>query len=233
MLHKTLKNISLSLTIFTFMGSHLLQVDSKRSFQVYECKAEFDFFHQFAQVACEALEVLVPAMAAACKEGNRGSKLAGSCLGLLTTFVDSSRDIPNHRLTEFMVRLVRSLGVRDYLWVAALLLARKERKGERGAIEMLISFTPSEGVEALLRLMVNTRQDSIQLRKMFGVAGERRESEERPDDWDLVRLKALQLTATNLQVGFSSLYPSNLLSILSGQGLQGACGKSDSRRRRR
>ena len=39
-----LKNISLSLTIFTFMGSHLLQVDSKRSFQVYECKAEFDFF---------------------------------------------------------------------------------------------------------------------------------------------------------------------------------------------
>ena len=215
------------------MGSHLLQVDSKRSFQVYECKAEFDFFHQFAQVACEALEVLVPAMAAACKEGNRGSKLAGSCLGLLTTFVDSSRDIPNHRLTEFMVRLVRSLGVRDYLWVAALLLARKERKGERGAIEMLISFTPSEGVEALLRLMVNTRQDSIQLRKMFGVAGERRESEERPDDWDLVRLKALQLTATNLQVGFSSLYPRNLLSILSGQGLQGACRKSDSRRRRR
>ena len=100
----------------------------------------------------------MPAMAAACKEGNRGAKLAGSCLGLLTTFVDSSRDIPNHRLTEFMVRLVRSLGVRDYLWVAALLLARKERKGERGAIEMLTSFAPSEGLEALLRLMVNTRQ---------------------------------------------------------------------------
>ena len=36
---------------------------------------------------------------------------------------------------------------------------------------------------------------------MFGVGGERRESEERPDDWDLVRLKALQLTAVNLQVG--------------------------------
>ena len=101
----------------------------------------------------------MPAMAAACKEGNRGSKLAGSCLGLLTTFVDSSKDIPNHRLTEFMVRLVRSLGERDYLWVAALLLARKERKGERGAIEMLINFAPSEGLEALLRLMVNTRQD--------------------------------------------------------------------------
>jgi len=188
-----------SLTIFTFMGSHLLQVDSKRNFQV----------------ACEALEVLVPAMAAACKEGNRGSKLAGSCLGLLTTFVDSSRDIPNHRLTEFMVRLVRSLGVRDYLWVAALLLARKERKGERGAIEMLISFTPSEGVEALLRLMVNTRQDSIQLRKMFGVAGERRESEERPDDWDLVRLKALQLTATNLQdKGFKA----HVGKVIQGEG---------------
>lgn len=109
----------------------------------------------------------MPAMAAACKEGNRGAKLAGSCLGLLTTFVDSSRDIPNHRLTEFMVRLVRSLGVRDYLWVAALLLARKERKGERGAIEMLISFTPSEGLEALLRLMVNTRQEDLRLTFLF------------------------------------------------------------------
>ena len=54
------------------------------------------------------------------------------------------------------------------------------------------------------------RQDSVQLRKMFGVVGERRESEDRPDDWDLVRLKALQLTAVNLQVGsacvFKSLY---------------------------
>ena len=46
-----------------------------------------------------------------------------------------------------------------------------------------------------------SRQDSVQLRKMFGVVGERRESEDRPDDWDLVRLKALQLTAVNLQVG--------------------------------
>ena len=45
-----------------------------------------------------------------------------------------------------------------------------------------------------------SRQDSVQLRKMFGVGGERRESEDRPDDWDLVRLKALQLTAVNLQV---------------------------------
>ena len=45
----------------------------------------------------------------------------------------------------------------------------------------------------------------MQLRKMFGVGGERRESEERPDDWDLVRLKALQLTALNLQVNNAKL----------------------------
>ena len=54
--------------------------------------------------------------------------------------------------------------------------------------------------------MSNFRQDSVQLRKMFGVVGERRESEERPDDWDLVRLKALQLTAVNLQVGSACVY---------------------------
>ena len=58
---------------------------------------------------------------------------------------------------------------------------------------------------------------------MFGVGGERRESEERPDDWDLVRLKALQLTAVNLQVSNACFYVP-LPLFVAGQSLQGTCG---------
>ena len=171
-----------SITIFTFMGSHLLQVDSKRSFQV----------------ACEALQVLVPAMKTACEAPGRQGRLGGSCLGVLTTFVDSSKDIPGHRLTEFMVLLLRSLGQQEYLWVGALLLARR-KGGERWVAEIFCRFPPVEGVEALLRVMVNTRSDTQQLRKMFQVAVDRRQDSEKPDDWDLARLRALQLTTGILQ----------------------------------
>ena len=66
------------------------------------------------------------------------------------------------------------------------------------------------------------RQDSVQLRKMFGVVGERRESEDRPDDWDLVRLKALQLTAVNLQVGS--------VCVLTVESLHSVFGRTKSSR---
>merc|ERR1719481_626116 len=82
-----------SITIFTFMGSHLLQVDSRRSFQV----------------ACEALDVLVPAIKSSCMASNKKGNIASNCLSVLTTFVDASKDIPSHRLTEFMMRLVKCL----------------------------------------------------------------------------------------------------------------------------
>ena len=78
-----------SITIFTFMGSHLLKVDSKHSFQV----------------ACQALEVIIPAIKTACQAPGKAHQLQATCLGVLTTFVDASMDIPTHRLTEFMVRL--------------------------------------------------------------------------------------------------------------------------------
>ena len=48
-----------SITIFTFMGSHLLKVDSKHSFQV----------------ACQALEVIVPAIKTACQAPGKAHQL--------------------------------------------------------------------------------------------------------------------------------------------------------------
>ena len=178
-----------SITIFTFMGSHLLRVDSRHSFQV----------------ACQALDVIVPAIRTACQAApaaRSGAKLQTASLGVLTTFIDACLDIPAHRLTEFLVRLIRCLGEREYLWFAALLIVRKDKtSGERKVVELLCQMGALNGVEALVRLLVNTRGDTPQLRKMFGVKAERKEdaaAKEKPDDWDLVRFRALQVVTSVL-----------------------------------
>jgi len=171
-----------SITIFTFMGSHLLKVDSKHSFQV----------------ACQALEVIIPAIKSACEAPGKAHQLQATCLGVLTTFVDASMDIPTHRLTEFMVRLINCLGDREHLWIATLLLVRKDKTGgEKRVVELFSQLEVSRGLEALLRLLVNTRGDAPHLRKMFGVGMERREEEasEKPDEWDVLRLRALQIVS--------------------------------------
>ena len=162
-----------SITIFTFMGSHLLKVDSKHSFQV----------------ACQALEVIVPAIKTACQAPGKAHQLQATCLGVLITFVDASLDIPAHRLTEFLVRLINCLGDSEHLWIAALLLVRKDKAGgERRVVELFSQLEVGRGLEALLRLLVNTRSDGPHLRKMFGVRLERREEEavEKPDEWDVL-----------------------------------------------
>ena len=180
-----------SVTIFTFMGSNLLKVDSRHSFQV----------------ACQALEVIVPAIQAACRAPGRAAQLQSTCLGVLNTFIDASGDIPAHRLSEFLARLVARLGSRDYLWLAALLLVKKERAGgERRAVELVSEAGVEPGLQALLRLLVNTRSDQLAVRRLLGVKQPRREAgqgqglgqdggEEKADDWDVLRLRGLQLTS--------------------------------------
>ena len=185
-----------SMTIFTFMGSHLLKVDSRHSYQV----------------ACQAIEVIVPAIKAASQVASEGSGTAttrqqAACQGILTTFMDAGLDVPEHRYTEFLDRLVRALDTDSYLWMALLLAIKtglkpvKGRKGnstinnkqsvaelmQRRMVELLCRFPAATGLGALLRVVVNTRGDQPQLRKMFGLKMDRRE--DGPDDWDLLRLR--------------------------------------------
>ena len=172
-----------SITIFTFMGSHLLKVDSQHSFQV----------------ACQALDVIVPAIKKACESLGKVGRLQSASLGVLTTFIDACLDIPAHRLTEFLVRLITCLGDSEYLWVSAILMVRKDKiNGERKVRELFCQVGALKGVEALVRILVNTRGDNRELRKMFGIKADRREEEEareKPDDWDLLRLRSLQLVS--------------------------------------
>ena len=151
-----------------------------------------DSGHSF-QVACQALDVIVPAIKTACEaqSGKSGSKLQSTCIGVLTTFIDACLDISAHRLTEFLVRLIKCLGEREYLWFAALLIVKKDKaNGERKVVELICRMGAMNGIEALVRVLVNSRGDSQQLRKMFGVKTERKDdlsAKEKPDDWDLLR----------------------------------------------
>jgi hypothetical protein len=184
-----------SMAIFTFMGSHLLKVDSRHSYQV----------------ACEAIEVIVPAIKAASLVSSEGQpqqaarQQATACQGILTTFMDAGLDVPEHRYTEFLVRLVRALDTDNYLWMTLLLAVKtdlrpgKGRTGKGGGmhsaaeltqrrmVELVCRFPAATGLGALLRVVLNTREDQPQLRKMFGLRTDRRE--DGPDDWDLLRLR--------------------------------------------
>jgi hypothetical protein len=183
-----------SMAIFTFMGSHLLKVDSRHSYQV----------------ACEAIDVIVPAIKAASQVSSDGQQQAArqqvACQGILTTFMDAGLDVPEHRYTEFLVRLVKALDTDNYLWMALLLAVKTDLKStksrsSRGAnskltaaeltqrrmVELVCRFPAATGLGALLRVVLNTRDDQPHLRKMFGIKLDRRE--DGPDDWDLLRLR--------------------------------------------
>ena len=154
----------------------------------------------------------MPAIKAASQVASEGSGTAttrqqAACQGILTTFMDAGLDVPEHRYTEFLDRLVRALDTDSYLWMALLLAIKtglkpvKGRKGnstinnkqsvaelmQRRMVELLCRFPAATGLGALLRVVVNTRGDQPQLRKMFGLKMDRRE--DGPDDWDLLRLR--------------------------------------------
>ena len=83
-------------------------------------------------------------------------------------FIDAWLDISSHQITEFLVRLLKCLGEKEYLWFAALLIVKKDKaNGERKVDELIRRMGALNGIEAVVRVLVNTRGDTQQLRKMF------------------------------------------------------------------
>ena len=66
-----------SIQLFTFVGSHFLQMESKASFDI----------------ACTAIDVLVPHILKAAKSKKQMEELSFT---ILETFVDASNDMPRH-----------------------------------------------------------------------------------------------------------------------------------------
>ena len=125
-----------SIPIFTFMGNHFLKIEAKSSFDV----------------ACQAIDIIIPHIQRACLEKEKENKgkqslLQKTSLSIINTFVDASSDMPPHRFKTFMSQLVRNLsssafGISDsanvgenennftdnYLWIVTLLLLKTDSK---------------------------------------------------------------------------------------------------------
>ena len=98
-----------SIQLFTFVGSHFLQMESKASFDI----------------ACTAIDVLVPHILKAAESKHQVEELS---VTILETFVDASSDMPRHRFCIFMQVLLNRLGAEEYLWLLTLLLTKAEAR---------------------------------------------------------------------------------------------------------
>lgn len=169
-----------SMTIFTFMGSHLLKIDSKQSYKI----------------ACDALDVIVPAIKTTCKTP---TDLRKTSLEILNNFIHMEDDVPEHRYPEFIFRLIRSLGTEKYLWIVMLLCVKSTFKAKHRAhkteiiysrLSNLVSrFSVPEVVTGFIGVFVNIRGDAPMLRRIFNCSDHRKD--DKTDEWDVLRLGGL------------------------------------------
>jgi hypothetical protein len=176
-----------SMTIFTFMGTHLLKMDSKHSYQI----------------ACEAIDVIIPAMKST---SNSKQELQKISLEILNNFIHMEEDVPEHRYSEFVYRLIKALDAETYLWIAMLLCIKSTFKSKhrvkrthlihRRLTELIQRFTLQEALRGIIGIFVNLRSDAPQLRKIFGCSLDRREDKpDKADEWDVLRLGGLLLVS--------------------------------------
>lgn len=83
-----------TIQLFTFVGTHFLQVESQSNFDI----------------ACTAIDVLVPHILEACYVKGGTLKVQEMSVNILNTFVDASSDIPRHRFCVFMHQLIQKIG---------------------------------------------------------------------------------------------------------------------------
>jgi len=170
-----------SLTIFTFMGNHLLKMDSKHSYKI----------------ACESIDVIVPAMRSTCDNKAQLQKVS---LEILNNFIHMEDDVPEHRYSEFVYRLIKALDAESYLSIAMVLCVKSTFKAKhrvnktniihRRLAELVSRFSAFESVHGLVGVFVNIRSDGPQIRRIFGCQVDRK-SDDKADEWDILRLGVL------------------------------------------
>lgn len=97
-----------SMIIFTFMGSHLLRMNSKHSYKI----------------ACEAILY--------CSTQIKRQKTS---LDIHNSFINAETDVTEHRYTEFIYKLVRALGIDTYLWIAMVLSVKARAKSKTRSLQ--------------------------------------------------------------------------------------------------
>ncbi|GAA6015436.1 hypothetical protein JCM10207_008593 [Rhodosporidiobolus poonsookiae] len=109
--------------IFTFMGANVLQRDDAYSLRVVD----------------QTLDNIVPALVQAMQ------KTAGGRDGLLTelkdllrAFTDAAAHVPRHRRINLFVRLIETLGAKEFLSAVSMLLVDKASKADESALPLAL-----------------------------------------------------------------------------------------------
>lgn len=195
-----------SIQLFTFVGTHFLQVESKTSFDI----------------ACTAIDILVPHILSVCKTSKGEQKAHEISVSILNTFVDASSDMPRHRFCVFMHRLASRMGADTYLWLMTLLLikgdARKKQYdsslgGPRSARmtmeerqqqlrDLYAMFDGPEAsvqVSSLLLMVQRTNHNTKDMRKLLGISENSKTAKlSANDQFDMVRVKMLSFAQSLL-----------------------------------
>ncbi|GAA5867626.1 hypothetical protein JCM8547_001319 [Rhodosporidiobolus lusitaniae] len=99
--------------IFTFMGANVLQRDDAYSLRVVD----------------QTLDNIVPALVKAMQKSASGREgLLSELKDLLRAFTDAAAHVPRHRRINLFVRLVETLGAKEFLSAVAMLLVEKAGK---------------------------------------------------------------------------------------------------------
>ncbi|CAB4054585.1 UTP10 [Lepeophtheirus salmonis] len=165
-----------SIPIFTFMGNHFVKMDSRHSFDV----------------ACQAIEIIIPHIQKVCDSDSE--KLRSTTVKIITTFADAADDLPSHRFKTFLHKLLVLLGENEYLWIFTMQLLSKTiyQKAKRAhevqikLMDLFESFNVLTQLETIIRIAVNTKQNTSKLRSILALKEEK--------DEDKAKFFASQLT---------------------------------------
>ncbi|GAA5888324.1 hypothetical protein JCM6882_008581 [Rhodosporidiobolus microsporus] len=109
--------------IFTFMGANVLQRDDAYSLRVVD----------------QTLDNIVPALVKAMQKTARGRDgLLNELKDLLRAFTDAAAHVPRHRRINLFVRLVETLGAKEFLSAVAMLLVDRAGKIDESALPLTL-----------------------------------------------------------------------------------------------
>jgi U3 small nucleolar RNA-associated protein 10 len=109
--------------IFTFMGANVLQRDDAYSLRVVD----------------QTLDSIVPALVKAMQKSASGREgLLAELKDLLRAFTDAAAHVPRHRRINLFVRLVETLGAKEFLSAVSMLLVDKAGKVDESALPLVL-----------------------------------------------------------------------------------------------
>ena len=196
-----------TIQLFTFVGTHFLQVESQSNFDI----------------ACTAIEVLVPHILQACQAKGGAKKVREMSINILKTFVDASSDIPRHRFCVFMYQLIQKLGAEEFLWLLTLMLISDPRKKWPSSVATTTESNKNgKGirideksqslrdlfkmfddhiviqVDSLLSMIKNTRKNEKTARALIGINEAGQGSHTARELFDVARVKTLSFAQSLL-----------------------------------